>query len=430
MSPVPAAESPRTPDREAAIAMSPSPALDIEAVRADFPILATKVHGKPLAFLDSGASSQRPHAVIGAVKDLYETSYANIHRGVYALSQKSTLAYEAAREKVRAFLGAPEAKHCLFTSGTTQSINLVAQSWGGANLGPGDEVLVTEMEHHSNLVPWQLIAKARGAKVRAIPVTDTGELDMARLGEFLTEKTKLLAVAHVSNVLGTVNPVRELCEKAHAVGAVVLVDGAQGVPHMAVDVTEIGCDFYVFSGHKMFAPSGIGVLWGRGELLEAMPPYLGGGGMIETVTIEESTFLGCPERFEAGTPNIAGAIGLGAAIDYLTGLGMDRVAAWEGELLAYGTEKLLEIPGLRMIGTAREKASVMSFVVEGLHPHDLGTILDKKGVAVRCGHHCAQPLMKRFGVPATTRASLGVYNTREDLDRLAEGVRFAQELFA
>lgn len=411
---------------------APPPApFDVERVRADFPILARTMRGQPLAFLDSGASSQHPRAVIEAVTELYEQYYANIHRGVYELSQKATEAYEVARGKVANFLNAPSDRGCLFTSGTTASINLVAQSWGRQNLAAGDVVLVTEMEHHSNLVPWHLIAEERGATVKGVPVLDDGSLDMGAYAELLASgDVKMVAVAHVSNVLGTVNPIADICRQAHEVGALVLVDGAQAVPHMAVDVQALGCDFYAFSGHKMFGPSGIGVLWGEKELLDTLPPYMGGGGMISVVEIGSSTYLESPERFEAGTPNIAGAVGLGAAIDYLQELGMDKVAAWEGELLAYGTGLLGELDGVRILGTAPEKASVISFLVDGMHPHDVGTILDQKGVAVRAGHHCAQPLMKRLGVPATTRASLAAYNTHEDLDRLVEAIRKAQELFA
>ena len=421
----------RTDTMSAATRSAPPEApFDIEKVRADFPILSKEMRGKPLAFLDSGASSQHPRAVIQAVSELYENYYANIHRGVYELSQKSTEAYEAARAKVARFLNAPSDRECVFTSGTTASVNLVAQSWGRANLAEGDVVLVTEMEHHSNLVPWQLIAAERGATVKAVPVLDDGALDMEAFARLVKDDVKLVAVAHVSNVLGTVNPIEEICRQAHEAGSLVLVDGAQAVPHMAVDVQALGCDFYAFSGHKMFGPSGIGVLWGHKQLLDAMPPWMGGGGMISLVSISESTYLDSPERFEAGTPNIAGAIGLGAAIDYLQDLGMDQVAAWEGELLCYGTGRLQELDGVRILGTAPQKASVLSFVVDGMHPHDVGTILDQKGVAIRAGHHCAQPLMERLGVPATARASLAAYNTHEDLDRLVDAIRTAQELFA
>ncbi len=407
----------------------PPSTLDIEKIRSQFPILSGTQRGQPLVFLDSGASSQRPQAVLDAVQNFEETSYANIHRGVYELSQKATEAYEASRLKVQTFLNAPLAKECLFTRGTTEGINLVASSWGRANLKQGDEILLTEMEHHSNIVPWQLAAQAAGAKVVAWPIDDRGQLKMEALEPLLNSRTKMVAVTHVSNVLGTINPIQEICKAAHEVGALVLVDGAQAAPHMAVDVQDLGCDFYVFSGHKMFAPSGIGVLWGKADLLNAMPPWQGGGGMIDQVSLETSTYLGIPERFEAGTPPITAAVGLGAAIDYLLDIGMDQVEAAEAELLAYATEQLLPIEGLTLIGTADKKASVLSFTLEGIHPHDLGTLLDQTGVAVRCGHHCAQPLMKRMGVTATTRASLAVYNTRDDVDRLVQGIRKAQSLF-
>lgn len=404
--------------------------LDGASLRGDFPILGGTMHGKPLVFLDSGASSQRPRAVLRAVEELYTEYYANVHRGVYQLSQRSTDAYEAAREKVRAFLNAPEARHCLFTRGTTEAINLVARSWGGQHLGPGDVVLVTQMEHHSNLVPWQMIAAERGARVVPVPIRDDGSLDMEAFEGQLGPAVKLVAVAHVSNVLGTVNPVARISELAHRSGALVLVDGAQAVPHLAVDVGALGCDFYAFSGHKMFGPSGIGVLWGRGDLLEAMPPYQGGGGMIARVSFEGTTFLGCPERFEAGTPHIAGAVGLGAAIDYLGEVGMDRVAAWEHTLLELATSRLKQIPGLRILGEAPGKASVLSFELEGIHAHDVATILDQSGVAVRAGHHCAQPLLERLGVTATCRASFALYNTREDVEALVAGVEKAREFLA
>ena len=403
---------------------------DVAQLRKDFPILDQTVHGHPLVYLDSAATSQKPRAVIDAVRHHYERDNANIHRGVHVLAQRSTAAYEGARTKVARFLGAPDAREVIFTRGTTESINLVAASFGRAHVSAGDEILLTEMEHHSNIVPWQMLCQQTGAKLVVAPIDDRGQLDVAAFRERLSSRTRLVAMAHVSNALGTVNPVEELVELSRGVGAVTVVDGAQAAPHLAIGVAELGCDFYAISGHKMFAPTGIGALWGRSELLEAMPPWQGGGEMIITVTFEKTEYNTVPHKFEAGTPNVAGAIGLGAAVDYLEAIGMERIGAWEHELLAYGTELLEGIPGLRLVGTAEHKAGVLSFLVDGIHAHDVGTILDLEGIAVRTGHHCAQPVMDHFGVPATSRASLAFYNTREDLDALERGLRKVLEVFA
>jgi cysteine desulfurase/selenocysteine lyase len=407
----------------------PRPAWDAARIRADFPILGREIHGRPLVYLDNAASTQKPRAVIDAIAGCYGGYYANVERGVHTLSQLSTAAREQARETVRRFLGAASADEIVFVRGTTEAINLVAASWGRQNVGPGDEVLVTALEHHSNLVPWQRLCEERGASLRVAPIDDAGEVVLDELEARLSDRTRLVAVAHVSNALGTINPVREIVELAHRRGARVLVDGAQAVPHLPVDVCGLGCDFYAFSGHKVYGPSGIGALWGRAELLAAMPPWQGGGGMIERVTLERSTYAPPPHRFEAGTPFIEGAIALGAALDYVTGLGLESIAAWEGELLRRATGRLLEIPGLRLIGTAHHKAAVVSFLLEGIHPHDVGTVLDREGVAVRAGHHCAQPVMERFGVPATTRASFGLYNTLDEVDALVDALGRVRELF-
>jgi cysteine desulfurase/selenocysteine lyase len=406
------------------------PALDVERVRKDFPILQRKMRGKPLVYLDTAASAQKPRQVIDAIVRFYETDYANIHRGVYELSATATRLYDEARAKVARLLGAADPGEVVFVRNATEAINLVAWSWARRELGPGDEILITELEHHADIVPWQLVCEDRGAKLVVAPVTDAGEVPLDALAARLTERTKLVAFAHVSNALGTVLPVAEIAALAHRAGALVLVDGAQAVPRMPVDVRSLGCDFYVFSGHKLYGPTGIGCLWARRDVLDAMPPWLAGGDMIAEVHFEKTTFAAAPQRFEAGTPDIAGAIGLGAAIDWIEALGLENVASHERELLAYGTERLLEIPGLRMVGTAREKTGVLSFVHDSVHPHDMGTILDQEGIAIRAGHHCAQPLMERLGLPATARASLGVYNDEADLDRLAEGVRKAVEMFS
>ena len=401
---------------------------DVGRIRADFPILGHSMHGKPLAYLDSASSAQKPRAVTDAMTHLFEHDYANVHRGVYQLSATSTRLYSEAREAAARLLSAPAAE-VIFTRNTTEAINLVAASWGRKHLAPGDEVVLTEMEHHSNIVPWQLVCEERGAHVRVAPVDDRGELILEEFEKLLGGRTRLVALAHVSNVLGTINPVRAVCDLAHQHGALVLVDGAQAAPRLPVDVNALDCDFYAYSGHKLYGPNGVGVLWGRGEILNAMPPFLGGGGMIETVTFEKSTFAPAPERFEAGTPDVGCAVGLRAAIEYVEALGLSEIARHEEALLAYGIELLEQIPGLHLIGTAAEKTGVLSFVVDGVHPHDIGTVLDREGVAIRVGHHCAQPLMDRFAVPATARASLGIYNDRGDLDRLAAGIRSAIEIF-
>ena len=402
---------------------------DVEAIRKDFPIFEQTMRGKPLVFLDSAASAQKPRPVLDAMWELYTTSYANIHRGVYELSERSTAAFEASREKARRFIGAADAREIVFVRGTTEAINLVAATFARARVGAGDEVLITHMEHHSNIVPWQLLCEQTGARLRVAPIDDRGALEVDNFEKLLTPRTKLAAFAHVSNALGTVNPVRELVELAHREGVPVLVDGAQAVPHQAVDVQELGCDFYAFSSHKLFGPSGVGVLWGRAEHLEAMPPYQGGGEMILTVSFEKRTWNDIPHRCEAGTPAIAGVVGLGAAIDYVTGLGLDAVAAHERTLLDYATRALEAIPGLRLIGTAPHKTAVLSFVLDGVHPHDVGTILDQEGIAVRTGHHCAQPVMERFGVPATVRASFALYNRASDVDALVSGLQRVREVF-
>jgi cysteine desulfurase/selenocysteine lyase len=403
--------------------------LDVEAVRAQFPILKATVHGKPLVYLDNAASVQKPVVVIESDRRLYEEYYANVHRGVHTLSMKATDAYEGARLKVQRFLGAASPKEVVFTRGSTESINLVAQSYGRANVGPGDEVLITGLEHHSNIVPWQMLCEEKGARLRVARIDDRGEVDLEEFERLLSPRTRMVAVAHVSNALGTINPVARMARLAHAHGAPLLVDGAQAAPHRAVDVTELGCDFYAFSSHKVYGPSGVGALYGRLALLEAMPPWQGGGDMILSVTFEKTTYNELPYKFEAGTPNIAGGIGLGAALDWLTALGLDRVAAHEQALLEYGTQALLSVPGVRLVGTARDKAAVLSFVMEGVHPHDIGTVLDYEGVAVRTGHHCAQPVMDRFSIPATARASLAAYNTRAEIDVLVRGLHKVREVF-
>ena len=404
-------------------------AYDVEAVRREFPVLRETVHGKPLVYLDSAASAQKPQAVIDAEREVYERFYSNIHRGVHHLSMVATEAYEKARGKVQRFLGAAEAREIVLLRGTTEALNLVAQAYGRKHVGAGDEVLVTGLEHHSNIVPWQLLCEEKGALLRVAPIDDRGEVDMAAFERLLSPRTRIVSVAHVSNALGTINPVRRMAELGHAAGAVVVVDGAQAAPHLAVDVRAIGCDFYAFSGHKVYGPSGAGALYGKAALLEAMPPWQGGGDMIASVTFEKTTWNELPWKFEAGTPNIAGGIALGAAIDWVEAVGLDAIAAHEDDLLRYGTSLLQAIPGLRIVGTAREKAGVLSFVLDGVHPHDVGTILDYEGIAVRTGHHCAQPVMDRYGIPATTRASLACFNTRDELDTLARGIRKVQEMF-
>ncbi len=402
---------------------------DLARVRADFPILAREIRGHPLVYLDNAASTQKPRAVAAAVAGCYEGWYANVERGVHTLSQLATAHRERARETVARFLNAPSAEEVVLTRGTTESINLVAEAWGRRNVGPGDEVLITGLEHHSNLVPWQRLCEERGALLRVAPIDDAGEVRLDEFARLLSPRTRIAAFAHVSNALGTINPVREMAALAHRAGALALVDGAQAVPHLPVDVRELGCDFYAFSGHKVYGPSGIGVLWGRSELLDAMPPWQSGGGMVQTVRFEKTTYAPPPHRFEAGTPFIEGAAGLAAALDYLTALGLPAVGAWEHELLTLAAERLAEVPGLRIVGTARRKAAVLSFTLNGIHPHDLGTILDHEGIAIRAGHHCAQPVMERFGVPATARASFGLYNTREEVEALAASLHKARELF-
>ena len=397
--------------------------LDVARLRQDFPILKQTVHGRPLVYLDNAATTQKPQAVIDAVSRFYERDNANIHRGVHELSLRSTQAYEAAREAVRRFIGAARTQEIVFVRGATEAINLVAQSYGRPRLRPGDEVLISTMEHHSNIVPWQIVCQQTGARLRVIPISDRGELLLDQYERLLNPRTRLVAIVHVSNALGTVNPVREMTEIAHRQGVPVLVDGAQSVAHMSVDVSDIGCDFFVFSGHKVFGPTGIGALYARQELLEQMPPYQGGGDMIASVTFEETTYNVLPQRFEAGTPNVAGAIGLAAALDYVQRVGPARIAAHERELLRYATQGVQQLPRVRLIGTAAEKAAILSFVIDGIHPHDAGTVLDRLGIAVRSGHHCAQPLMRRLGLAATVRASLAFYNTREELDALLRGVR-------
>ncbi len=405
------------------------PTLDVERIRQDFPILAAKARGHDLAYLDSAATSQKPRAVIEAIHRYYAEQNSNVHRGLYELSELATEKYEAARETVRGFIKAKYSHEIVFVRGATEGINLVAQTFGRANLKEGDEVLITAMEHHSNIVPWQMLCEEKGAVLKVVPITDSGELLLDEYARLLTPRTRIAAIVHVSNALGTINPVREMIEMAHSVGAKVLIDGAQAVPHMPVDVHDLDCDFYVFSGHKACGPTGIGVLYGKAEILEAMPPYQGGGDMILSVTFDKTTYNRPPYKFEAGTPHIEGAIGLAAALTYLDGVGMPAIAAYEKELTAYGAERLVEVPGLRLIGTARNKASVLSFVLEGVHPHDIGTLLDRQGIAIRAGHHCAQPVMDRFGVPATARASLSFYNTREELDRLQEALGKVNEVF-
>jgi cysteine desulfurase / selenocysteine lyase len=406
------------------------PALDVPRLRAEFPILATSVRGRPLVYLDNAATSQKPRAVIDALRRYYQTQNANVHRGVYALSEQATAAYEAVREKSRVFLNARTEQEIVFVRGTTEAVNLVAASWGRTNLRSGDEVLVSAMEHHSNIVPWQLVCEATGAKVRVIPMNQRGELELDQYERLLEGPVKLVAVAHISNSLGTVNPVSEMTRLAHEHGAVVLVDGAQGAPHIPIDVQELDADFYTVSGHKMYGPTGFGLLYGRERLLDAMPPYQGGGDMIKAVTFARTTYAEPPARFEAGTPHIAGGIAFGAAIDWLAGLDRDAAAAHEQDLVEYATGRLREISGVRVIGTAARKAAVVSFVMDGVHAHDVGTIVDQDGVAIRTGHHCAQPVMDFFGVPATARASFGCYNTREEVDVLVAALQKVRKVFA
>lgn len=401
---------------------------DVNAVRRDFPILAQSVNGKPLVYLDNAASSQRPHAVIDAISHYYEHDHANVHRGVHVLSQRATDAYEGSREVIRRFIHAADTKEIVFTRGTTEAVNLVAQSFLRPTLAAGDEILISALEHHANIVPWQLLCEQTGAKLRVIPIDQRGVIDFAAFDTLIGPQTKLLALAHVSNALGTSVPVAKYVAVAKRHGVPVLLDGAQAIPHAPLDVQALGCDFYCFSGHKMLGPTGIGVLYGRKDLLERMPPWQGGGDMILSVTFEKTTFNQLPWKFEAGTPHIAGAIGLAAAIRYLEAIGMDRIAAYEHELLTHATERLSQLPGLRIVGTAPEKAAVISFVLDGIHPHDIGTILDTEGVAIRTGHHCAMPVMDFFKVPATARASFAFYNTFEEIDRLVAALEHTRRL--
>jgi len=406
------------------------PKFDVARIREDFPILGLKVHGKPLVYLDNAATSHKPRAVIDAITRFYYSENSNIHRGVHELSQRATEDYEKARVKLQRFINAAHAHEIIFVRGTTEGINLVAQTYGRQHLGPGTEVIISGLEHHSNIVPWQILGQETGARLRIIPINDEGELLLDAYEKLLNDRTRLVAVSHVSNALGTINPIRRIVDIAHKRGVPVLVDGAQAAPHMPVDVQALDVDFYTLSGHKMYGPTGIGALYGKTALLDKMPPYQGGGDMISSVTFEKTTYNVLPYKFEAGTPDIAGVIGLGAAVDYLTEIGMDNIFAHEHDLVVYGAKALQSIPGVRLIGTAREKAGVLSFVIEGVHPHDVGTVLDQEGIAVRTGHHCAQPVMDRFCVPATSRASFGLYNTRAEIDRLVEGIGRVKEIFS
>jgi cysteine desulfurase / selenocysteine lyase len=410
--------------------LSDAPPFDLERVRDDFPILRQRVHGRPLVYLDNAATAQKPQSVIDAVSRFYSRENSNIHRGVHYLSEQATIAYDAVREKTARFLNARMAHEVIFTRGTTDGINLVAQTYGRTQLKPGDEILITGMEHHSNIVPWQLLCQQTGAVLRAAPLDERGELDLDVFQELLTDRTRLVALVHLSNALGTINPVKRLIGLAHARGVPVLVDGAQSAPHIPVDVQDLDCDFFAFSGHKLFGPTGVGVLYGRESLLEMMPPYQGGGGMIDTVTLEGSSWAPLPAKFEAGTPMIAQVVGLGAALDYVSSVGLSAIASWESQLLAYATELVSSIGGIRIIGTARHKASILSFVLDDVHPHDVGTVLDNAGVAIRAGHHCAQPVMQHFGVPATARASFAFYNTLTEVDTLGEGLQAVKRMFS
>jgi cysteine desulfurase/selenocysteine lyase len=402
---------------------------DVERIRKDFPILHQEVHGRPLVYLDNAATTQKPQVVLEALQGYYAMDNANVHRGVHRLSERATLAYEGARDQVQRFLNAAHRREIVFVRGATEGINLVAQSYGRRTVSRGDEVVITALEHHSNIVPWQMLCEEKGATLRVVPIDDAGEVDLSAYEGLLGERTRLVAVAHVSNALGTIVPVKAMIDAAHRRSIPVLVDGAQAAPHLPVDVRDLDCDFYTFSGHKTYGPTGIGALYGKAELLDRMPPFQGGGDMIKSVTFEKTIYNDLPYKFEAGTPHIAGAVGLGAALAYLGDLGLERIAAYEHGLLAHATERISSIPGVRLIGTAREKAGVLSFVVEGIHAHDVGTILDREGIAVRTGHHCAMPVMTRFGLAATARASLGLYNTREEIDALAEALGRVREIF-
>lgn len=408
---------------------TPAPAFDVNRIREDFPILQESVRGKPLVYLDNAATSQKPEAVIEAVSNVYRHDYSNVHRGVHTLSERATAAYEGAREKVRDFINAGSEKEIVFLRGTTEAINLVASSYGGANTGPGDEILITAMEHHSNIVPWQMLCERTGAVLKVVPINRAGEIDINDFEKLLSDRTRLVSVAHMSNALGTINPVREIIDLAHRREVPVMLDGAQAIPHLQVDVSELDCDFYAFSGHKLYAPAGIGVLYGKSALLEAMPPYQGGGDMIRRVTFEATEYNALPYRFEAGTPSIADTVGLGVALDYVSAVGIRRIADHENRLLEYATRAAGEIDGLRIVGTAKNKGAILSFVLESVHPHDIGTVLDHFGIAVRAGHHCAMPVMDFFEVPATARASFAMYNTFEEVDQLMDGLREVIEVF-
>jgi cysteine desulfurase/selenocysteine lyase len=423
MSSQPATKARPRPAEETAV-------FNAERLRANFPILEQEVHGRPLVYLDNAATTQKPRAVLEAIERFYETSNSNVHRGVHLLSERATREYEDARIKCQRFVNAVHPREIIFVRGTTEGINLVAQSYGRKHVGPGDEVLITAMEHHSNIVPWQMLCEEKGARLRVVPINDAGELIMEEFDKLLGPRTKIVSVVHLSNSLGTINPVAEIIEKAHRLNVPVLLDGAQSLPHLPVDVRKLDCDFFTFSGHKVYGPTGIGVLYGKAKLLEAMPPYQGGGDMISSVTFEKTTYNTLPYKFEAGTPNIADAIGLGTALDYVSAAGLEAISAHESNLLAYATEAIAEVPGLRLIGTASLKAGVVSFVMEGIHAHDVGTILDQEGIAIRTGHHCCQPVMDRFGVPATARASLALYNTRDDVEALVQGLHKVREVFA
>ncbi len=402
---------------------------DVARIRRDFPILSERAYGRPLVYLDNAATSQKPRAVIDALVRYYTTENANVHRGVHLLSERSTASYEDARRTVQTFLNAASVREIVFTRGATEGINLVAQSWGRANVGEGDEILISALEHHSNIVPWQMLAEEKRATLRVAPIDDRGDVILEEYEKLLGPRTKIVALAYVSNALGTVNPIERMTEMAHGHGAVALIDAAQAAPHLRIDVEALDCDFLAFSGHKLFGPTGIGVLYGKARLLEEMPPWQGGGDMIRSVTFEKTLYNDLPYKFEAGTPHIAGAVGLGVAIDYVSGVGLDEIGAYEQELLLYGTERLSRIAGLRLVGTARHKAAVLSFVLDGIHPHDVATILDRRGIAVRAGHHCAQPVMERYGLAATSRASLAFYNTKEEIDALAAGIEAVKEIF-
>ena len=407
----------------------PHAAFDVERIREDFPILKERVYGKPLVYLDNAATSQKPTAVINAVTRYYLAENSNVHRGIHFLSERATQAFEDTRAKVARFLNASDPREIIFVRGATEGINLIAQSFGRTRLKPGDEIIISAMEHHSNIVPWQVLCEEAGAALRVIPIDDDGELLVDEYGKLLNAKTRLVSLVHVSNALGTINPVKRVVEMAHSQGVPVVIDGAQAAPHMPIDVQELDCDFYVFSSHKLFGPTGVGVVYGKAHLLEAMPPYQSGGDMILSVTFEKTLYNVIPFKFEAGTPHIEGVIGLGAAIDYVAGIGLDRIGAHEAELLAHATQAVAAIPGIRIIGTAKEKASILSFVLDGVHAHDIGTVLDQEGIAIRTGHHCAQPVLQRFGVPATARASLAFYNTKEEIDALVRALHKVTKLF-